>query len=94
MQRAYTHFHLADGGSGMQLILHTQFGARIKHAWGLAPRKKFYRSFNVELQAAANDNGIVVSLTEQHAYPLKIVFEHVTSGSAQPNATDSTKLNP
>ncbi len=48
-----------DEGGGMQLILHTPFGARINRAWGLALRKKFCRSFNVELQAAATDNGIV-----------------------------------
>ena len=70
-----------DEGGGMQLILHTPFGARINRAWGLALRKKFCRSFNVELQAAANDNGIVLSLTEQHAFPLEIVFDYVKSAS-------------
>ena len=59
----------------MQLVLHTPFGARINRAWGLALRKRFCRSFNLELQAAATDNGIVISLSEQHAFPLEIVFE-------------------
>ncbi|MBC5829266.1 MAG: DEAD/DEAH box helicase [Candidatus Eremiobacteraeota bacterium] len=72
-----------DEGGGMQLILHTPFGARINRAWGLALRKRFCRSFNVELQAAATDNGIVLSLTEQHAFPLEIVFEYVKSASAE-----------
>ncbi len=72
-----------DEGGGMQLILHTPFGARINRAWGLTLRKRFCRSFNVELQAAATDNGIVLSLTEQHAFPLNIVFEYVKSASAQ-----------
>lgn len=72
-----------DEGGGMQLILHTPFGARINRAWGLALRKRFCRSFNVELQAAATDNGIVLSLTEQHAFPLDVVFEYVKSASAQ-----------
>lgn len=72
-----------DEGGGMQLILHTPFGARINRAWGLTLRKRFCRSFNVELQAAATDNGIVLSLTEQHAFPLDIVFEYVKSASAQ-----------
>ena len=67
----------------MQLILHTPFGARINRAWGLALRKKFCRSFNVELQAAATDNGIVISLTEQHAFPLEVVFEYVKSASVE-----------
>ena len=53
-----------DEGGGMQLILHAPFGARINRAWGLALRKRFCRSFNFELQAAATDNGIVLSLTD------------------------------
>ncbi len=72
-----------DEGGGMQLILHTPFGARINRAWGLALRKRFCRSFNVELQAAATDNGIVLSLTEQHAFPLDIVFEYVKAASVE-----------
>ncbi len=72
-----------DEGGGMQLILHTPFGARINRAWGLALRKRFCRSFNVELQAAATDNGIVLSLTDQHAFPLEIVFEYVKSASVE-----------
>ncbi len=64
-----------DEAGGMQLVLHAPFGARINRAWGLALRKRFCRSFNLELQAAATDNGIVISLSEQHAFPLEIVFE-------------------
>ena len=51
-----------DEGGGMQLVLHAPFGSRINRAWGLALRKRFCRSFNFELQAAATDNGIVISL--------------------------------
>jgi ATP-dependent helicase Lhr and Lhr-like helicase len=64
-----------DEGGGMQFILHAPFGARINRAWGLALRKRFCRTFNFELQAAATDNGIVLSLGEQHSFPLEIVFE-------------------
>ena len=64
-----------DEAGGMQLVLHAPFGARINRAWGLALRKRFCRSFNFELQAAATDNGIVISLGEQHSFPLEIVFE-------------------
>ncbi len=64
-----------DEAGGMQLVLHAPFGARINRAWGLALRKRFCRSFNFELQAAATDNGIVISLAEQHSFPLEIVFE-------------------
>ena len=63
-----------DEAGGMQLVLHAPFGARINRAWGLALRKRFCRTFNFELQAAATDNGIVISLGEQHAFPLEIIF--------------------
>ncbi len=59
----------------MQLVIHAPFGARINRAWGLALRKRFCRSFNFELQAAATDNGIKISLGEQHSFPLEAVFE-------------------
>jgi ATP-dependent Lhr-like helicase len=72
-----------DEAGGMQLILHTPFGARINRAWGLALRKKFCRSFNLELQAAATDNGIVLSLSDQHAFPLEVVWEYVKSASVE-----------
>ncbi|HXA50801.1 MAG TPA: helicase-related protein, partial [Candidatus Acidoferrum sp.] len=64
-----------DEGGGMQLVLHAPFGSRINRAWGLALRKRFCRTFNFELQAAATDNGIVISLSDRHAFPLELVFE-------------------
>ena len=64
-----------DEGGGMQLVIHAPFGARINRAWGLSLRKRFCRTFNFELQAAATDNGIVISLGEQHSFPLEAVFE-------------------
>src|SRR5581483_338031 len=72
-----------DEGGGMQLILHAPFGARINRAWGLALRKRFCVGFNFELQAAATDNGIVISLAEQHAFPLDAVFEYLKSASVE-----------
>src|SRR5579871_4411366 len=72
-----------DEGGGMQLVLHAPFGARINRAWGLALRKRFCRSFNFELQAAATDNGIVISLGEQHSFPLEIVFEFLHPDSVE-----------
>jgi len=78
-----------DEGGGMQLILHTPFGARINRAWGLALRKKFCRSFNLELQAAATDNGICLSLTDQHAFPLEAVFDFVKSASVEQTLTQA-----
>ncbi|MFZ1136530.1 MAG: DEAD/DEAH box helicase, partial [Candidatus Korobacteraceae bacterium] len=66
-----------DEGGGMQLILHAPFGGRINKAWGLALRKRFCRSFNFELQAAATDNGINIALAEQHSFPLSDVFHYL-----------------
>ena len=68
-----------DEGGGMQLVLHSPFGARINRAWGLALRKRFCRSFNFELQAAATDNGIVISLSDQHSFPLELVFKFLST---------------
>ncbi len=73
--RAVVAERFFDEAGGMQLVLHAPFGARINRAWGLALRKRFCRTFNFELQAAATDNGIVISLSEQHAFPLEVVFE-------------------
>ena len=67
-----------DEGGGMQLVIHSPFGARINRAWGLALRKRFCRSFNFELQAAATDNGIVISLSDQHSFPLALVFKFLS----------------
>ncbi len=66
-----------DEGGGMQLVVHAPFGSRINKAWGLALRKRFCRSFNFELQAAATENGIVLSLSDQHSFPLDSVFSFV-----------------
>ncbi|MBI3807072.1 MAG: DEAD/DEAH box helicase, partial [Nitrospirae bacterium] len=63
-----------DESGGMQLVLHTPFGGRINRAWGLALRKRFCVTFDFELQAAATDNGIVISLGEKHSFPLDLVF--------------------
>ncbi|HEY2729091.1 MAG TPA: DEAD/DEAH box helicase, partial [Polyangia bacterium] len=64
-----------DEGGGMQLVIHAPFGGRINRAWGMALRKRFCRSFDFELQAAATDDGIVLSLGTQHSFPLETVFE-------------------
>jgi ATP-dependent helicase Lhr and Lhr-like helicase len=72
-----------DEGGGMQLVIHAPFGSRINRAWGLALRKRFCRSFNFELQAAATDNGINISLTEQHAFPLELVFEFLKTQTVE-----------
>ena len=72
-----------DEGGGMQLILHAPFGGRINKAWGLALRKRFCRGFNFELQAAATDNGLNISLAEQHSFALSDVFHFLTQQTVQ-----------
>jgi len=72
-----------DEGGGQQLILHAPFGGRVNKAWGLALRKRFCRGFNFELQAAATDNGINISLAEQHSFPLSDVFQFLTENTAR-----------
>ena len=68
-----------DESGGMQLVLHSPFGNRINRAWGLALRKRFCRSFNFELQAAATDDAIVISLGTQHSFPLEEVFRYLNA---------------
>ncbi len=72
-----------DESGGMQLVLHSPFGNRINRAWGLALRKRFCRSFNFELQAAATDDSIVISLGTQHSFPLEEVFRYLNSKSVR-----------
>ena len=72
-----------DEAGGMQLVLHAPLGGRINRAWGLALRKKFCRTFDFELQAAATDDGIVISLGQPHSFPLDTVFGFVPSHQAE-----------
>jgi ATP-dependent helicase Lhr and Lhr-like helicase len=72
-----------DESGGMQLVVHSPFGVRINRAWGLALRKRFCRSFNFELQAAATDEAIVLSLGTQHSFPLEDVFHYLKSNSVR-----------
>lgn len=66
-----------DEAGGMQLVLHAPFGGRLNRAWGLALRKRFCVNFDFELQAAATDDGLVLSLGEQHSFPLETIFGFV-----------------
>ncbi|RMH09895.1 MAG: DEAD/DEAH box helicase [Nitrospirae bacterium] len=68
-----------DEGGGMQLVIHAPFGGRVNRAWGLALRKRFCTQFDFELQAAATDDGLVLSLREQHSVPLDAVFTFLHS---------------
>ena len=72
-----------DESGGMQLIVHAPFGSRINRAWGLALRKRFCRKFNFELQAAATEDAIVLSLGETHSFPLAEVARYLNSASVR-----------
>ncbi|HEY1043073.1 MAG TPA: helicase-related protein, partial [Telluria sp.] len=72
-----------DESGGMQLVLHAPFGNRINRAWGLALRKRFCRTFNFELQAAATEDAIILSLSTAHSFPLDEVWRYLKSGTAE-----------
>jgi len=72
-----------DESGGMQLVVHAPFGTRINRAWGLALRKRFCRTFDFELQASADDNGVVLSLGAQHSFPLEQMFKLVPARLAR-----------
>ncbi len=72
-----------DEAGGMQLVIHSPLGARINRAWGLALRKCFCRSFDFELQAAADDNGIVLSMGPQHSMPIESLFKMIRTDNAK-----------
>ena len=83
-----------DEAGGMQLVIHSPFGGRINKAWGLALRKRFCRSFNFELQAAATDNGLNIALAEQHSFPLADVFHFLNAETVQPILEQAALASP
>lgn len=72
-----------DETGGMQMVVHAPFGSRITHAWGLAMRKRFCRSFDFELQATADDDGFILSLGPQHSFPLESMFPMLTADNVR-----------
>jgi ATP-dependent helicase Lhr and Lhr-like helicase len=72
-----------DEAGGMQLVIHSPFGSRINRAWGLALRKRFCRKFNFELQAAATEDNIVLSLTTAHSFELAEVARYLNSANVR-----------
>ncbi|HSX63060.1 MAG TPA: DEAD/DEAH box helicase [Tahibacter sp.] len=71
-----------DESGGTQLIVHSPYGSRLNRAWGLALRKRFCRQFNFELQAAATEDAIILSLSTSHSFPLIEVSRYLHSSSA------------
>jgi ATP-dependent helicase Lhr and Lhr-like helicase len=72
-----------DESGGMQLVIHSPFGSRVNRAWGLSLRKRFCRTFNFELQAAATEDHIVLSLTHAHSFELAEAARYLHSNSVR-----------
>ena len=83
-----------DEAGGMQLIVHAPLGSRLNRAWGLALRKRFCAGFNFELQAAATDEGVNISLGPQHSFPVEDVFAYLNSASAEDVLTQAVLQSP
>ncbi len=71
-----------DETGGQQLILHSPFGSRINRALGLALRKRFCVGFGYELQAAANEEAVLISLGPMHSFPLDDVWQFLHPNTA------------
>ena len=72
-----------DESGGMQMVIHSPFGSRVNRAWGLSLRKRFCRTFNFELQAAATEDHIVLSLTHAHSFELAEAGRYLNSNSVR-----------
>ncbi len=93
-QRVIVAERFFDEAGGMQLVIHAPFGAAINRAWGLALRKRFCRTFDFELQAAATDDGIVISLGEQHSFALDGVFAMVRTATLESDLVQAVLAAP
>ncbi|MBF8286773.1 MAG: dependent helicase, Lhr family, partial [Dehalococcoidia bacterium] len=78
-----------DDSGGMQLVVHAPFGGRVNRAWGLALRKRFCVSFDFELQAAASDDAILLSIGPQYSFPLEDLFGFVRTGNVEETVTQA-----
>ncbi|MFN2547674.1 MAG: DEAD/DEAH box helicase, partial [Myxococcales bacterium] len=93
-QRTLIAERFFDESGGMQLIVHAPFGARQNRAFGLALRKRFCRTFDFELQAAATDEGVLLSLGPQNSFPLETIFDFLTPNSIDEMLTQAALLAP
>ncbi|MCC7143568.1 MAG: hypothetical protein IT349_15825, partial [Candidatus Eisenbacteria bacterium] len=83
-----------DEAGGMQLVVHAPFGGRINRAWGLALRKRFCKTFDFELQAAATDDAILLSLGAHQSFPLDQVFGMLRSDLVEQVVTQALLASP
>jgi ATP-dependent Lhr-like helicase len=83
-----------DESGGMQVVIHAPLGGRLNRAWGLALRKRFCRTFDFELQAAATDDGVLLSLGPQHSFPLETIFDLIRSDQVEEVLTQAVLQAP
>ena len=83
-----------DESGGMQLIIHAPFGARLNRAFGMGLRKKFCRTFDFELQAAATDDAVLLSLGPQHSFPLESIFHFLHEHAVDEALTQAALQSP
>ncbi len=78
-QEAIVAERFFDENGSTHVVIHAPFGSHLNRAWGLALRKRFCRTFNFELQAAATEDSIVLSLGPTHSFPLETIFSYLNS---------------
>ncbi len=83
-----------DEGGGMQLVVHSPFGGRVNRAFGLALRKRFCVTFDFELQAAASDNAVILSLGPQHSFPLSSAARLLHPGTVEKTLEQAVLASP
>ena len=83
-----------DESGSTQVVVHAPFGSRLNRAWGLALRKRFCTKFNFELQAAATEDAIVLSLGPTHSFPLEDVFDYLRAQSVRKILTQALLAAP
>jgi ATP-dependent Lhr-like helicase len=93
-QRTLIAERFFDEAGGMQLVVHAPFGARQNRAFGLALRKRFCRTFDFELQAAATDEGILLSLGPQNSFPLETIFDFLAPNTVEEMLTQAALRAP
>src|SRR5207302_1680328 len=93
-QRTLIAERFFDESGGMQLVVHAPFGAKQNRAFGLALRKRFCRTFDFELQAAATDEGILLSLGPQNSFPLETIFDFLSPGAIDEMLTQAALQAP
>ncbi|MDH4016536.1 MAG: DEAD/DEAH box helicase, partial [Actinomycetota bacterium] len=91
-QLVYERFF--DEAGGMQLVIHSPLGGAINRALCLSLRKKFCRTFNYELQAAANDDAMVLSLGPHHSFPLDGVPRYLQSETVEDTLSQAVLDSP